>query len=166
VPSAFGSGHGFLRGMLSSAGWIRPSPMRIWATKRSLQSADSKKKSIQTPIRSHPMTPAAYSEIAAYRSPLLVYDGSCGFCTRSVQFMLRHEQRHDLLFVTRNSELGQRLRRESGLESVQSMLWIGRRPGVCQIWRGDEGSGLSRRLVVPISSPWFFLSFVHPEPSL
>jgi hypothetical protein len=49
VPSAFGSGHGFLRGMLSSAGWIRPSPMRIWATKRSLQSADSKKKSIQTP---------------------------------------------------------------------------------------------------------------------
>jgi hypothetical protein len=49
VRSAFGSRHGFLRGMLSSAGWIRPSPMRIWATKRSLQSADSKKKSIQTP---------------------------------------------------------------------------------------------------------------------
>jgi predicted DCC family thiol-disulfide oxidoreductase YuxK len=28
------------------------------------------------------------------------------------------------LFVTRDSELGQRLRRASGLESVQSMLWI------------------------------------------
>jgi predicted DCC family thiol-disulfide oxidoreductase YuxK len=70
------------------------------------------------------MTPAAYSEIDAYRSPILVYDGSCGFCTRSVQFMLRHERRHDLLFVTRDSELGQRLRHAWRLESVQSMLWI------------------------------------------
>ncbi|MBV9781581.1 MAG: DUF393 domain-containing protein [Acidobacteriaceae bacterium] len=52
------------------------------------------------------MTLPAYSEIAAYRSPILVYDGSCGFCSRSVQFMLRHERRHDLLFVTRDSELG------------------------------------------------------------
>jgi predicted DCC family thiol-disulfide oxidoreductase YuxK len=71
-----------------------------------------------------PMTPVAYSEIDAYRSPILVYHGSCGFCSRSVQFMLRHERRHDLLFVTRDSELGQRLRRAWGLESVQSMLWI------------------------------------------
>ncbi len=70
------------------------------------------------------MTPAAYAEVADYRSPMLVYDGSCGFCSRSVQFMLRHERRHDLLFVTRDSELGQRLRRASGLESVHSMLWI------------------------------------------
>jgi predicted DCC family thiol-disulfide oxidoreductase YuxK len=55
---------------------------------------------------------------------MLVYDGACGFCSRSVQFMLRHERRHDLMFVTRDSELGQRLRRACGLESVQSMLWI------------------------------------------
>jgi predicted DCC family thiol-disulfide oxidoreductase YuxK len=70
------------------------------------------------------MTPAAYSEIAAYRAPILVCDGSCGFCSRSNQFMLRYEQRDELLFVTRDSELGQRLRRAWGLESVQSMLWI------------------------------------------
>jgi predicted DCC family thiol-disulfide oxidoreductase YuxK len=70
------------------------------------------------------MTRATYSEIGAYRSPMLVYDGSCGFCSRSVQFMLRHERRHDLLFVIRDSELGQRLRRAYGMESVQSMLWI------------------------------------------
>jgi predicted DCC family thiol-disulfide oxidoreductase YuxK len=70
------------------------------------------------------MTQATNSEIAAYRSPMLVYDGSCGFCSRSVRFMLRHERRHELLFVTRDSELGKRLRRTHGLESVQSMLWI------------------------------------------
>jgi predicted DCC family thiol-disulfide oxidoreductase YuxK len=70
------------------------------------------------------MTEAPNSEIALYQSPILVYDGCCGFCSRSVQFMLRHERRHDLLFVTRDSELGRRLRRAWGLESVQSMLWI------------------------------------------
>src|SRR5437868_17885 len=70
------------------------------------------------------MKPATNSEIAACRSPMLVYDGSCGFCSRSVQFILRHERRHDLLFVTRDSELGKRLRRKHRLESVQAMLWI------------------------------------------
>ena len=62
--------------------------------------------------------------VAAAMPPVLVYDGSCGFCSRSVQFILRHEQRHDLLFVTRDSALGQDLRRHFHLEGVESMLWI------------------------------------------
>ena len=70
------------------------------------------------------MTPVTNSEITAYPSPMLVYDGTCGFCSRSVRFILRHERRHDLSFVTRNSELGKGLRRTHGLESVESMLWI------------------------------------------
>ena len=57
-------------------------------------------------------------------SPMLVYDGSCAFCSRSVQFILRHERRHDLLFVTRDSEMGKQLRRTHGVESIESMLWI------------------------------------------
>jgi predicted DCC family thiol-disulfide oxidoreductase YuxK len=56
--------------------------------------------------------------------PLLVYDGECGFCARSVQFILRHERRHDLRFVPRDSELGKDLRRQFHLEAVESMLWI------------------------------------------
>lgn len=70
------------------------------------------------------MTSAVNSEIGACPSPVLIYDGSCGFCSRSVQFMLRHERRHDLLFVSRDSEVGSRLRRLHRMESVQSMLWI------------------------------------------
>src|SRR6516164_6968697 len=64
--------------------------------------------------------------IAAAIPPVLVYDGSCGFCGRSVQFILRHERHHDLLFVTRDSPLGQDLRRHFHLEGVESMLWIAR----------------------------------------
>jgi predicted DCC family thiol-disulfide oxidoreductase YuxK len=70
------------------------------------------------------MTPESNAEITADPSPMLVYEGSCGFCSHSVQFLLRHERRHDLSFVTRNSELGKELRRIHGLESVESMLWI------------------------------------------
>jgi predicted DCC family thiol-disulfide oxidoreductase YuxK len=57
-------------------------------------------------------------------APMLVYDGSCGFCGRSVQFILRHERRHDLLFVPRDSPLGKELRRQFRLEAVESMLWV------------------------------------------
>jgi predicted DCC family thiol-disulfide oxidoreductase YuxK len=70
------------------------------------------------------MASAITPENEASSSPMLVYDGSCGFCSRSVRFILRHERRHDLLFVTRDSKLGQTLRRKYGLESIQSMLWI------------------------------------------
>ena len=56
--------------------------------------------------------------------PVLVYDGDCGFCNRAVQFILKHEKRHDLLFLKRASELGMALRRHFGLEAVESMLWI------------------------------------------
>jgi predicted DCC family thiol-disulfide oxidoreductase YuxK len=60
----------------------------------------------------------------AQESPMLIFDGACGFCQRSVQFILRHERRHDLLFVRRESNIGMQLRRAYGLEVVESMLWI------------------------------------------
>jgi predicted DCC family thiol-disulfide oxidoreductase YuxK len=69
------------------------------------------------------MAPATNSEIIC-QTPVLVYDGSCGFCSRSVRFILRHERRHDLSFVTRDSELGRRLRRIYEMEAIESMLWI------------------------------------------
>lgn len=62
--------------------------------------------------------------LAADNAPLLVYDGSCGFCSRTVQFILRHERSHDLCFVTRESAFGQDLRRRFHLEAVESLLWI------------------------------------------
>ncbi|MCU1311302.1 MAG: putative thiol-disulfide oxidoreductase [Candidatus Angelobacter sp.] len=64
------------------------------------------------------------SSIGATKQPILVYDGECGFCSRSIQFILRREREHQLLFVTRQSELGIHLRRQYGLETMESMLWI------------------------------------------
>lgn len=38
----------------------------------------------------HPALPAA---------PLVLYDGTCGLCTKAVQWILRHERDHDILFA-------------------------------------------------------------------
>src|SRR5881628_3303309 len=62
-------------------------------------------------------------------STLLLYDGSCGFCARSVQFVLRHERggvgahrtlRFAPLQGTRGREL---LGRHPDLQRIDSLIW-------------------------------------------
>ncbi len=57
-------------------------------------------------------------------SPLLVFDGDCGACNRFIQFILRHERKHTLRFVPRNSSLGVALRHRFYVESLESMFWL------------------------------------------
>lgn len=60
------------------------------------------------------------------RSPILLYDGSCGFCARSVQFVLDHERdRRSLRFARLEGPLGESLRaRRPDLKTVDSVLWF------------------------------------------
>jgi predicted DCC family thiol-disulfide oxidoreductase YuxK len=56
---------------------------------------------------------------------VLLYDGTCGFCAASVQFVLRHERQHGLRFAALDSDLGQAIRaRHPALASVDSMVWL------------------------------------------
>lgn len=58
-------------------------------------------------------------------SALLLYDGSCGFCARSVQFVLRHESaRRTLRFASLQSPTGAEIRsRHPELADVDSVIW-------------------------------------------
>jgi predicted DCC family thiol-disulfide oxidoreductase YuxK len=60
------------------------------------------------------------------RSALLLYDGSCGFCARSVQFVLRHEaRRRTLRFAALDSAIGLEVRgRHPAIEGVDSVVWV------------------------------------------
>ncbi len=60
------------------------------------------------------------------RQPILLYDGSCGLCARSVQFVLGHERvSHDLRFATLQGEHGRRaLATEPQLATVDSVIWL------------------------------------------
>ncbi|MFZ5891368.1 MAG: thiol-disulfide oxidoreductase DCC family protein [Myxococcota bacterium] len=57
--------------------------------------------------------------------PVLLYDGDCGFCATSVQFVLRHDKRSRALrFAPLAGELGEQVRREHPeLAGVDSMIW-------------------------------------------
>ncbi|MGH7620500.1 MAG: thiol-disulfide oxidoreductase DCC family protein [Gemmatimonadaceae bacterium] len=57
---------------------------------------------------------------------ILLYDGTCGFCARSVQFVLAHERRrHSLRFASLQSATGQAIRgRHPEVADVDSVIWV------------------------------------------
>jgi predicted DCC family thiol-disulfide oxidoreductase YuxK len=57
---------------------------------------------------------------------LLLYDGTCGLCDRSVQFVLRHDRRDRFRFAALQSEPVKRLVAELGFdpERVDSMIFV------------------------------------------
>jgi predicted DCC family thiol-disulfide oxidoreductase YuxK len=60
------------------------------------------------------------------QSAILLYDGTCGFCAKSVQFVLAHEKRrHSLRFASLQSDLGMAVqRRHPELVNVDSVIWL------------------------------------------
>jgi predicted DCC family thiol-disulfide oxidoreductase YuxK len=57
--------------------------------------------------------------------PVLLYDGECGICAASVQWVLRHERSTELRFAALQSTEGTALRRAAGIrEDVDSLIWI------------------------------------------
>jgi predicted DCC family thiol-disulfide oxidoreductase YuxK len=59
-------------------------------------------------------------------SPILLFDGTCGFCARSVQFVLaRERRRRTLRFASLQSPTGLAARqRHPELASVDSVIWL------------------------------------------
>lgn len=56
--------------------------------------------------------------------PVLLYDGSCGFCAESVQLVLRHDRVGTLQFAALDSSLGRAvLARHPELGRVDSVVW-------------------------------------------
>jgi len=59
------------------------------------------------------------------QSPLLLYDGTCGFCAASVQLVLRHDRRGTLRFAALQGITGQEiLARHPELAAVDSVVWV------------------------------------------
>lgn len=67
----------------------------------------------------------ARDSAVTYDAPMLLYDGTCGLCARSVQFVLRHEDRvRTLRFASLQGAYGSDVRaRHPELEGVDSIIW-------------------------------------------
>ncbi len=58
--------------------------------------------------------------------PVLLYDGTCGFCHATVRFILRRDRGGTLRFASLSSDFGTSLLSESAdVQSVDSMVWVG-----------------------------------------
>lgn len=58
-------------------------------------------------------------------SPVLLYDGLCGFCNRSVQTVLRHDGRGTMRFAALQSDYGRAVvERHPELEGVDSVILL------------------------------------------
>lgn len=58
-------------------------------------------------------------------APILLYDGSCGFCSATVQLVLRHDRRGTLRFAALQSPFGERiLAQHPELRGVDSVVWV------------------------------------------
>lgn len=60
------------------------------------------------------------------RPAILLFDGTCGFCARNVQFVLGHERRdRSLRFASLQSGVGTELyARHADLRDVDSVIWV------------------------------------------
>ena len=57
--------------------------------------------------------------------PVLLYDGTCGFCAGSVQFVLRHDRRRTLRFASLQGEFAAAVRaRHPAIERADSVVWF------------------------------------------
>ncbi len=80
--------------------------------------------------------------------PVLLYDGTCGFCARSVQFVLRHERSRVLRFAPLDSAVGRKARAAlPGLEAADSMILL---DGAAPRVRSDAALGVASIM----GGPW------------
>lgn len=81
--------------------------------------------------------------------PVLLFDGVCHLCHRSVQFVLRHERGSALLFAALQSDTGRALLRDLALPAdyLDSML-------LCEDGRVYTGSDAALRVARHLRAPW------------
>lgn len=58
--------------------------------------------------------------------PIILFDGNCNLCNRSVQFVLKNERNNELRFASLQSEMGQNMLQKHGLplHYTESVLFV------------------------------------------
>lgn len=94
---------------------------------------------------------------------MLLYDGECGVCNGTVQWVLRYERPDtNLRFAALQSPLGAALREAAGIEAdVDSLLWIENVGGRV---RADVRSTAALRVASLTRGAWRWLSLFRIVP--
>jgi predicted DCC family thiol-disulfide oxidoreductase YuxK len=86
--------------------------------------------------------------------PVLLYDGLCGLCDRSVQFVLRHDRRGVIRFATLQGEYARGvLARHPGLAGVDSLVFVETDPATGEERVATRSTG-TLRIARYLGGPW------------
>ncbi len=67
----------------------------------------------------------AEMSVSAQQGPVLLYDGLCGFCDRTVQFVLAHDQKRVMRFAALQGPFAERvMTRHPQLRGVDSLVLV------------------------------------------
>ncbi len=88
------------------------------------------------------------SDSASSRGPVVIFDGTCGFCNRLVVFALKHDARGELIFTSNTTPFGTRLLSEFQLASLSKDTLIVVAEGQALV-RSDAAIYIARHLRAP-----------------
>jgi predicted DCC family thiol-disulfide oxidoreductase YuxK len=94
-------------------------------------------------------------------SGLVIFDGVCNFCERSVQLILRHEARPELRFALVQSNTGARMARDLGFDPEDAKTFV-----IVERDRAYVRSAAAIRVARYLRWPWRALAviWVIPRP--
>jgi predicted DCC family thiol-disulfide oxidoreductase YuxK len=74
-------------------------------------------------------------------APVLLYDGVCGFCNKTVQLILDHDRRGELRFAALQSDYGAAVvERHPELRGLDTVVFVESRAGVERVYVRSEAA--------------------------
>ena len=98
-------------------------------------------------------------------APVLLYDGVCGFCNKSVQMILNNDRRGTLRFAALQSDYGRAVvGRHRELEGVDSVVFVERAAGGERVHVRSEAA---LKVAAYLGGLWkvFLCAYVVPRPA-
>lgn len=98
-------------------------------------------------------------------APVLLYDGTCGFCAESVQFVLQRDRKGTLRFAPIDSAYGHAaIERHPELKGVDSVLWVEPADGRTAE-RVFTHSAAAMRVASYLGGPWGLMQVARIVPA-
>jgi predicted DCC family thiol-disulfide oxidoreductase YuxK len=98
------------------------------------------------------------------RAPVMLYDGVCGFCNKSVQTILDHDRRGTMRFAALQSDYGKAvIERHAELRDVDSVVFVDNSEGVERVFVRSDAA---LRLASYLGGAWkiFLAAKILPKP--
>ncbi|HEY7547081.1 MAG TPA: DCC1-like thiol-disulfide oxidoreductase family protein [Blastocatellia bacterium] len=98
------------------------------------------------------------------RDLVLLYDGVCGFCNRSVQTIIKYDRRKEMRFAALQSEYGREIiSRHAELQDIDSLILVEEVDGEERVFAHSTGA---LRVASYLGGWWklFLIAYIIPRP--